>query len=66
MKLPQMDERKAQGMRIARAHPRLPAPASAPHEYTAACDGLLIARHVPGLIATGDCLAVIADDYVGG
>ncbi|MCW5692920.1 MAG: N(2)-acetyl-L-2,4-diaminobutanoate deacetylase DoeB [Pseudolabrys sp.] len=32
----------------------------APFEYRAAVDGIVAARHFPGLIKTGDCLAVIA------
>jgi N-alpha-acetyl-L-2,4-diaminobutyrate deacetylase len=32
----------------------------APIEYRAAMDGVLAARHVPGLIKAGDCLSVIA------
>ena len=32
----------------------------APVEYRAAMDGVLAARHVPGLIKAGDCLSVIA------
>jgi N-alpha-acetyl-L-2,4-diaminobutyrate deacetylase len=32
----------------------------APAEYRAAIDGVLAARHFPGLIKTGDCLAVVA------
>lgn len=32
----------------------------APVEYRAAIDGVLAARHVPGLIKAGDCLSVIA------
>jgi N-alpha-acetyl-L-2,4-diaminobutyrate deacetylase len=32
----------------------------APAEYRAAMDGILAARHFPGRIAAGDCLAVIA------
>jgi N2-acetyl-L-2,4-diaminobutanoate deacetylase len=32
----------------------------APFEYRAAMDGVLAARHVPGLIKAGDCLSVIA------
>ncbi len=32
----------------------------APAEYRAAMDGVLAARHVPGLIKTGDCLCVLA------
>ena len=31
-----------------------------PREYHAARDGILSCRHFPGLIKTGDCLAVIA------
>ncbi|HET8729206.1 MAG TPA: N(2)-acetyl-L-2,4-diaminobutanoate deacetylase DoeB [Alphaproteobacteria bacterium] len=34
-----------------------------PSLYTAPIDGLVYARHVPGLIQRGDCLAVIATDY---
>lgn len=33
-----------------------------PIEYTAGRDGILMARHFPGLIAPGDCLAVIAEE----
>ncbi len=32
----------------------------APAEYRAAMDGVLAARHVPGLIKAGDCLSVLA------
>lgn len=32
----------------------------APTEYRAAMDGVLAARHVPGLIKSGDCLSVLA------
>ena len=32
----------------------------APHLAIAQCSGLLAARHFPGLVQTGDCLAVIA------
>jgi N-alpha-acetyl-L-2,4-diaminobutyrate deacetylase len=31
-----------------------------PIVYPARCDGILAARHFPGLVKTGDCLAVIA------
>jgi N-alpha-acetyl-L-2,4-diaminobutyrate deacetylase len=31
-----------------------------PTEYRAAMDGLLAARHFPGLVKTGDCIAVVA------
>jgi N-alpha-acetyl-L-2,4-diaminobutyrate deacetylase len=33
---------------------------TAPAQYRAATDGLLAARHFPGLVKTGDCLAVTA------
>jgi N-alpha-acetyl-L-2,4-diaminobutyrate deacetylase len=52
----------AEGDLIARVH-NFARPAEPPHEYRAGCDGLLVARHFPGLIGTGDCLAVIAGDY---
>ncbi len=32
----------------------------APAEYRATMDGILVARHFPGLVAAGDCLAVLA------
>jgi N-alpha-acetyl-L-2,4-diaminobutyrate deacetylase len=32
----------------------------APHDVRAAIDGVLAARHVPGLAKAGDCLFVIA------
>jgi N-alpha-acetyl-L-2,4-diaminobutyrate deacetylase len=32
----------------------------APVEYRARTDGMLVARHFPGLVKTGDCAAVIA------
>ncbi len=31
-----------------------------PRSYRATMDGLLVARHFPGLIKPGDCLAVLA------
>ena len=31
----------------------------APTEYRASMDGLLVARHFPGLVKTGDCVAVV-------
>jgi len=33
-----------------------------PQEYLASRDGILMARHFPGLISSGDCLAVIAEE----
>lgn len=44
---------------IARVHP-VTRTGAAPQEYRAALDGLLAARHFPGLIKMGDCLSVIA------
>jgi len=50
------------GDAIARIHD-YQRPDTSPHEYRAACAGVLICRHFPGLVGIGDCLAVIADDY---
>lgn len=44
---------------IARVYP-IGRTGQAPAEYRAAIDGVLAARHVPGLIKAGDCLAVVA------
>lgn len=44
---------------IARIHP-VGRTGLAPVEHRAALDGLLAARHFPGLIKPGDCLAVVA------
>lgn len=44
---------------IARIHP-VGRTGQAPAEYRAALNGVLAARHFPGLIKTGDCLAVVA------
>ena len=33
---------------------------AAPAQYHAAMDGVLVGRHFPGLVKTGDCMAVIA------
>ena len=44
---------------IARIHP-IGRTGSVPADYRAALDGVVAARHFPGLIKTGDCLAVIA------
>lgn len=49
------------GAVIARIHP-IARTGLAPREQRAAIDGLLAARHVPGLIQPGDCLAVIATE----
>jgi N-alpha-acetyl-L-2,4-diaminobutyrate deacetylase len=32
----------------------------APTQYHAAMDGVLVGRHFPGLVRTGDCVAVVA------
>jgi N-alpha-acetyl-L-2,4-diaminobutyrate deacetylase len=32
----------------------------APYEYQASMDGILVARHWPGLVQAGDCIAVVA------
>nr|CAD6425590.1 N-alpha-acetyl diaminobutyric acid deacetylase DoeB [Rhizobium sp. Q54] len=47
------------GETIARVHP-VGRTGIAPVDYRAAMDGVLAARHVPGLIKAGDCLSVIA------
>jgi N-alpha-acetyl-L-2,4-diaminobutyrate deacetylase len=44
---------------IARIHP-IGRTGQAPAEDRAALDGVLAARHFPGLVKTGDCLAVVA------
>ncbi|MEP1172246.1 MAG: N-alpha-acetyl diaminobutyric acid deacetylase DoeB, partial [Alphaproteobacteria bacterium] len=31
----------------------------APIDYCANMDGILVARHFPGLVKTGDCVAVV-------
>lgn len=48
-----------QGEVIARIYP-IGKTGLEPTEYRAAIDGVLAARHVPGLIKSGDCLSVIA------
>ncbi len=47
------------GETIARVHP-LDRTGIEPATYRAKMDGILAARHFPGLIALGDCLAVVA------
>lgn len=47
------------GETIARVYP-VGKTGIAPVEYRASIDGVLAARHVPGLIKAGDCLSVIA------
>ena len=43
---------------LARIHP-IGRTGAAPAEYRAALDGILVARHFPGLVKAGDCLAVV-------
>jgi N-alpha-acetyl-L-2,4-diaminobutyrate deacetylase len=38
----------------------------APVDYPASLDGLLIARHFPGLVQSGDCLAVVGTEVAAG
>ncbi|MHC3941819.1 N(2)-acetyl-L-2,4-diaminobutanoate deacetylase DoeB [Paenochrobactrum sp. BZR 201-1] len=54
-----LGDKVKKGATIARIYP-LGKTGIAPIEYHAALDGVLAARHVPGLIKTGDCLSVIA------
>ena len=49
---------------LARIHP-IGRTGEAMREQRAAMDGLLAARHVPGLIKAGDCLAVVATERIG-
>jgi len=44
---------------VARIH-RIDRTGQSPQDYRAALDGLLAARHFPGLVKMGDCLAVVA------
>jgi N2-acetyl-L-2,4-diaminobutanoate deacetylase len=58
---PRLDlgDRVRKGDVIARIHP-VGRTGLAPIEHQAALDGILAARHFPGLIKPGDCLAVVA------
>jgi N-alpha-acetyl-L-2,4-diaminobutyrate deacetylase len=38
---------------------------AAPAEYRAKLDGVLTARHFPGLVQAGDCLAVVGAEVDG-
>jgi N-alpha-acetyl-L-2,4-diaminobutyrate deacetylase len=49
----------SKGEVIARIHP-IGRTGLAPAEHRAGLDGLLAARHFPGLVQAGDCLAVVA------
>ena len=57
--LKDLGEKVSRGEIIARIHPT-GRTGTAPSDYRAALDGVLAARHFPGLIKTGDCLAVVA------
>jgi N-alpha-acetyl-L-2,4-diaminobutyrate deacetylase len=46
---------------VARVH-RIDRTGQAPQDYRAALDGVLAARHFPGLVKMGDCLAVVATE----
>lgn len=46
------------GQPIGRAWP-IDRTGAAPYEYTAKMDGILAARHFPGLVKAGDCIAVL-------
>jgi N-alpha-acetyl-L-2,4-diaminobutyrate deacetylase len=54
-----LGETVAEGDVVARIHP-VQRCGEAPVEYRARISGMLIARHFPGLIQMGDCLAVVA------
>lgn len=54
-----LGEPVAKGEVVARIH-SIGRTGQAPYEHRAALDGLLAARHFPGLVKAGDCLAVIA------
>ena len=49
----------AAGDLVARIHP-VTRTGLAPAELRARLDGLLVARHFPGLVKAGDCAAVVA------
>jgi N-alpha-acetyl-L-2,4-diaminobutyrate deacetylase len=52
------------GEAIARIHP-VGRTGAAPTEYRATLDGILAARHFPGLVKPGDCLAVVGTVEAG-
>jgi len=54
-----LGDRVRKGEVVARLHP-LDRTGEAPAEYRAGLDGMLTARHFPGLGKAGDCLAVVA------
>ena len=49
----------SRGQPVARIYP-MGRTGVAPTEYRARMDGLLVARHFPGLVKAGDCVAVVA------
>lgn len=53
-----------EGEIIARVH-YLEEPERAPTPLIAERDGLIVCRHMPGLIQRGDCAAVLAEDWPG-
>ncbi len=57
--LKDLGERVARGECLARIYP-VTQTGSAPFEHRAAMDGVLAARHFPGLVKIGDCLTVVA------
>lgn len=57
--LKDLGDRVAKGEVIARMHP-ITRTGGTPSEHRAAIDGILAARHFPGLVKIGDCLAVVA------
>lgn len=54
-----LGEPVAAGQAVARIHP-IGRTGQAPAEYRARLDGMLAARHFPGLVKSGDCMAVVA------
>ena len=62
--LKDLGEKVSRGEIIARIH-AIGRTGSEPLDYRAALDGVLAARHFPGLIKTGDCLAVVATFTAG-
>jgi len=57
--LKDLGESVARGEVVARIHP-VTRTGAAPAEHRVAIDGVLAARHFPGLVKIGDCLAVVA------
>ena len=55
----------AKGDTVARVH-YLEDPDRPPTLLSAGADGLVVCRHMPGLIARGDCALVIAQDWASG